>query len=103
MLTDEVLRFSQSDAPAYRCAEGVLSFRELCARACRLAHRLAAQTAPGEPIAVCGHKQLLMPICLLACAIADRPYLPVDSSIPSARARRMLTLAGVGLVLSPGD
>ncbi|MEG2204927.1 MAG: AMP-binding protein, partial [Oscillospiraceae bacterium] len=27
----------------------------------------------------------------------------VDSSIPSARARRMLALAGVGLVLSPGD
>ena len=39
------------------------------------------------PIIVFGHKDHLMLISFLACAKSGHPYIPVDSSTPSARLR----------------
>ena len=81
-MTAGLLRFSKSDAPAYRCSQGVLSFRELTAAARRLAALLLREIPPGVPVGIYGHKELLMPVCIAACAIANRPYLPIDRQIP---------------------
>ena len=102
-MTAGLLRFSESDAPAYRCSQGILSFRELTAAARRLAALLLREVPPGVPVGIYGHKEPLMPVCIAACAIANRPYLPIDRQIPPARAERMLQAAGAGLLLAAGE
>ena len=81
-MTAGLLRFSESDAPAYRCSQGILSFRELTAAARRLAALLLREVPPRVPVGIYGHKEPLMPVCIAACAIANRPYLPIDRQIP---------------------
>ena len=55
-MTAGLLRFSESDAPAYRCSQGILSFRELTAAARRLAALLLREVPPGVPVGIYGHK-----------------------------------------------
>ena len=80
-MTAGLLRFSESDAPAYLCSQGILSFRELTAAARRLAALLLREVPPRVPVGIYGHKEPLMPVCIAACAIANRPYLPIDLAL----------------------
>ncbi len=95
----DLLRHAGQDTLAYRCAEGTLTFRELIASARRLAAYLIDRVPAGAPVGIYGHKGLLMPVCIVACAIANRPYLPIDRQHPPLRAARMLTQAKAALLL----
>ncbi len=77
------------DAPAFCCAQGTLSYREL-GRAAE-AFRQCAAALPGEgPVLLWGKKQRFFPAAMLGCAFAGVCYLPVDSSIPPLRLQALL-------------
>ncbi len=102
MLIKEILhncrRFAES--PAYVCREGVLTYRRLEDMASSLAQELLGFTRPNSPVMVYGHKQPLMPVCILACSLAGCPYVPVDDSVPAARAKQMREECGAQLLLA---
>ena len=98
-MTEWLMRFADSDVPAYRCRQGILRYRELIVAARRVASLLSQTVPSGSPVGIYGHKELLMPVCIAACTLAGLPYLPIDRQIPSVRAERMLRLAGARLLL----
>ncbi|WP_298836087.1 D-alanine--poly(phosphoribitol) ligase subunit DltA [Clostridium sp.] len=52
------------------------------------------------PIIVFGHKDHLMLISFLACAKSGHPYIPVDSSTPSARVKDILLISSAKLIIN---
>lgn len=91
---------AMGDAPAYRCGEETLSGLELANRAARLAAFLCKQCPERRPVLLYGHKQPLMPVCILACMLAGVPYVPVDCCTPPLRAAETARIANCGFLLA---
>jgi D-alanine--poly(phosphoribitol) ligase subunit 1 len=87
---------------AFRNGSEALTYGELAARADALAAALADRLAPGEPVAVLGHKQPEMVVAFLACMKTGRAYVPIDDGTPAARVAKILASSRVPLVLAPG-
>ena len=87
---------------AVRNGDRSLTYAELVDRSNALAAQLL-QLLPADrsPIAVRGHKEPEMLIAFLGAVKAGHPYIPIDRSIPEERVARMLSIAGVRLVLMP--
>lgn len=66
-----------------------LTYKELWIRSKNLASHLATYKC-SKPIIIYGHKQCLMIISFLACAILGIPYVPVDSSTPINRLSQII-------------
>ncbi|GHH23166.1 hypothetical protein Srubr_19840 [Streptomyces rubradiris] len=82
-------------------AEGVLTYRELDARANRLARHLTALGAgPEQIVAVALPRGLDLPVALLAILKAGAVYLPLDLAHPDARFRAVLADADPEVVLT---
>lgn len=79
---------------AYQCTEGVLTYGNLYKRAARLASYVRRMCTEKAPVIIYGHKQLLMPVCMVACMIAGIPYVPVDSSLPQRRLQKIIDNTG---------
>ncbi|HEX6883770.1 MAG TPA: amino acid adenylation domain-containing protein [Planctomycetota bacterium] len=78
-----------------------VSYRELEARANRLARHLIARGArPGEPIAVCLARTDELVVALLAILKSGGAYLPLDPNYPAERLRFMLADSGAHLLLT---
>ncbi|MFJ4949542.1 amino acid adenylation domain-containing protein [Streptomyces sp. NPDC088760] len=91
------------DAVAVRYGGAELTYRELDARASRLARLLIAQGAgPGRVVAVDVPRSLELIVALGAIARCGAAYLPLDRDHPADRLRFMLEEAGPVCLLTTG-
>ena len=77
----DLLKFS--DRAAYRVGDTVLSYRELHDRAAHLAELLRREGT--SPVLLYGHKEPMMPVAMIACLMAKRPYVPIETATPPER------------------
>ncbi len=90
------------DAPAVLSGEGTVSYRQLLARARRVAAALAmAGLTPGRVIGVCAERSPDMVAAVLGVLLAGAAYLPLDPSLPAARLAFIVGDAGADMVLAP--
>jgi amino acid adenylation domain-containing protein len=79
----------------------VLSYRELLARAGRLAERLrAAGVGPEVRLGICLPRSADMAVAALAVLLAGGAFLPLDPEQPPARLGYMLSNAGARMVIA---
>ncbi len=91
----------QPEALAAVWQEESLTYRELEARANRLARFLASLGAgPGAPVGVWMDRSLDMLVSLLATCKAGAAYLPIDAGWPAERAEAVLGGTQAGIVLT---
>jgi amino acid adenylation domain-containing protein/non-ribosomal peptide synthase protein (TIGR01720 family) len=91
------------DAPALEWGGVRLSYRELDARANRLAHHLAGLgVGPDERVGILLERTLEMVVATLAVLKAGGCCVPVDTSYPEERMRLMLADAGARVLVSRG-
>jgi natural product biosynthesis luciferase-like monooxygenase protein len=89
------------DAVAVVFRDRELSYRELDARANRLAHRLLALgVGPETRVAVCLERSLELPVALLATHKAGGAYVPLDPRYPPERLAFMLEDSGAAVLVS---
>ncbi|MQY10375.1 D-alanine--poly(phosphoribitol) ligase subunit 1 [Streptomyces sp. RB5] len=92
------------DAPALTHGGVTISYRELDARANRLARLLCARGAgPERLVAVSLPRSADLVVALLAVLKAGAAYLPVDPGYPAERVAFMLRDAGPSLLLTTSD
>ena len=92
------------DAPALTSREHTISYRELNARANRLARVIRRSTHGPEPrVALCAARSPDLAVGLLAILKAGATYVPLDPQYPALRHAGMLDDAGVTLVLTHPD
>ncbi|KJH86927.1 peptide synthase, partial [Pseudomonas fluorescens] len=89
------------DAPALVFGEQRLSYRELNARANRLAHRLIDQgIGPDVLVGIAVERSVGMVLGLLAILKAGGAYVPLDPEYPHDRLAYMFEDSGIGLLLT---
>ncbi|MFE0461118.1 amino acid adenylation domain-containing protein [Kitasatospora sp. NPDC058965] len=92
------------EAVAVRFEGEQLTYRELLARAERLASRLrAAGVGPERVVAVCLHRSSELPTALLAVLLAGGAYLPLDPGYPAERLGHMLADSAAPVLLTSSD
>ena len=92
---------SQPDAEALLFGDDALTYRELNARANRLAHRLIALgVAPEVKVGIAVERSVGMVVALLAILKAGGAYVPLDPEYPADRMDYMIRDSGVGLLLT---
>ncbi|MFJ4985269.1 amino acid adenylation domain-containing protein [Streptomyces sp. NPDC088732] len=92
------------DATAVTAADGSLTYRELDARANRLAHRLIALgVVPDQPVGILLDPGTGFATAVLAVLKAGGSYLPMDTAWPAARIHALLRTAGARLVVTTGE
>jgi amino acid adenylation domain-containing protein len=92
------------DAPAVVFGGVALTYRELNARANRLAHYLRRLgVGPGTLVGVCVERSLEMVIGILAVLKAGGAYVPLDPAYPKDRIEYVLKDAGAVLLLTKQD
>ncbi|MFB6420649.1 MULTISPECIES: non-ribosomal peptide synthetase [Bradyrhizobium] len=89
LFAEQVRRTPAAIALAYDDVR--LSYRELDARADRLARRLMVLgVVPDQPVAICLPRGIAMVVSLLAVLKAGGAYLPLDPAYPAARLRQIV-------------
>lgn len=89
---------------AHVSGTATLTYGSLIGRAATLARWLDATYADDRrPVAIVGHREPQMMIGMLACALTNRPYIPIDDSTPTERIERIAHTAHVALRLSVAD
>jgi amino acid adenylation domain-containing protein len=92
------------DLPAVVAGGLVLTYRELDARAGRLARRLAALgVGPEVPVALAFERSAAVMVAILGVLKAGGAYLPLDPGQPAERLAAMLEAAGQPLLLTERD
>ena len=89
------------DRIAYTVGGISLTDGELWDRASRLADLLVRQGT--GPVVLYGEKEPYMLVGMFACLLAGRAYVPVNRSLPAARAEKIRIASGASLVLGAGD
>ena len=91
------------DALAVLDGRETLTYRELDARAERIARRLAALGAgPGSLVGVCLDRSAAMPAALLGILKAGAAYVPLDAGWPASRSGWILSRLGIRHLVSEG-
>jgi natural product biosynthesis luciferase-like monooxygenase protein len=89
------------DATAIAFRDRTLSYRELDARANRLAHHLVRLgVGPELRVGVCLERSLELVVGILAILKAGGAYVPLDPSYPAERLALMLEDAGIAVLLT---
>jgi len=89
------------EAVALVCDSETVTYRELNARANRLAHRLqAAGIGPEAVVAVYGERSIHFVTGLLAIFKAGGAYVPLDPAYPQERVTMMMQDAGMQVILT---
>ncbi|MCF6522530.1 non-ribosomal peptide synthetase/type I polyketide synthase [Streptomyces sp. JJ36] len=92
------------DRVAVTADDGELTYGELRAHACALAHRLRGLGAgPGRLVAVALEKGRAQIVAALAVQLAGGAYLPVDPGLPAERQDHLCSRGEVRLVLARAD
>jgi pyochelin synthetase len=87
--------------PAVLCGDVTLTYGELRALSCQLAHRLRARGAgPGQLIAVVMEKGWQQVVAVLAILQAGAAYLPIDPALPAERLHHLLAHGQVAIALT---
>jgi amino acid adenylation domain-containing protein len=90
------------NAPALVFGAERLTYRELNARANRLAWRLTGLgVGPETVVGVCAARSPAMIVGLLGVLKAGGAYMPLDPDLPGGRLSALLDESGVGMVLAP--
>src|SRR5579864_6126138 len=90
------------DAVALVAHEGGLTYRELAARAARLARRLRRLgVGPDVCVGICAERSLGLLVGLLAILEAGGAYLPLDPDYPRERLAFMLADSAAAVLLAP--
>ena len=101
----EVIDRAARDFPdkiAHRSGFGVLTYGDLGKKSDALAAHLADRSpADKSPVVLIGHKEPEMLIGFLGAVKSGRPYIPIDISIPTRRANRIVETSGAGVTLTP--
>jgi D-alanine--poly(phosphoribitol) ligase subunit 1 len=86
------------DRLAHVSPGGTLTYRQLAERSATFASYLQ-EAAPHskKPVAILGHKESDMLVGFLACASLGRPYIPLDTSLPTHRIEAVLATADASL------
>ena len=102
LFEDQVERNPEAVAVVYE--QHSLDYRELNARANRLARHLRALgVGPDQRVVICLERSLEMVVGLLAILKAGGAYVPLDPAYPVERLRYMLTDSAPVVVLSAGS
>jgi amino acid adenylation domain-containing protein len=97
-IEEQVDRTPEADAVTFE--RTTLSYRELDARANRLAHHLISLGArPDAPIGVCLERSLDLIVALLAIMKAGAPYVPIDPNDPALRRAAITSDSNCELVI----
>ncbi|WP_328323382.1 MULTISPECIES: non-ribosomal peptide synthetase [unclassified Streptomyces] len=92
---------ARPDAPAVVSHDGRLDYAGLDAAAGSLAAALrAAGCAPGDRVALCLDRGVLMPVAVLAILRCGAAYVPLDSRNPAERLAGMVTDSGATVLLA---
>jgi natural product biosynthesis luciferase-like monooxygenase protein len=95
---------SAPDSTAVSARGRSLGYRELDARANRLARQLAAQgVGPGVLVGVCLERTLELPVALLAVLKAGGAYVPLDPAYPAERLALVVEDAGIAVLVTQQD
>lgn len=86
---------------AYKVNNESITYNELWNQAYKYALYLKKQGT--SPVIIYGHKSINIVISILACIIADRTYVPVDSSTPLKRLNQIIELTNSLLILTDED
>lgn len=84
------------DKPAYLCGGQRMSYHALW----QGARGIASALSGCGPAAVLAYKDGLTLQCFLGCAMAGKPYLPIDPACPPARALDIVRDAGADVLLA---
>jgi amino acid adenylation domain-containing protein len=91
------------EALAVVCGEDALTYRELDARANRLARRLVGLGAgPEVRVGICLERSAGMVVAMLAVLKAGAAYLPLDPAYPADRLAYMLADSGARILVTGG-
>jgi amino acid adenylation domain-containing protein/non-ribosomal peptide synthase protein (TIGR01720 family) len=97
----EATAAANGDADAIAFGDQVWSYRQLNARANRLAHRLREwNVGPEALVAICATRSFDLVVGVLAVLKAGGGYLPIDPSYPSERIAHMLSDSKPRVVLT---
>lgn len=89
-----------ADAVAIICDDDQLTYRDLNARANRVAHFLRKQgLVPGQPIGVCFDRSIDMIVAILGVLKAGGAYVPLDPLSTSDRRRFIIEDSGISILL----
>jgi amino acid adenylation domain-containing protein len=92
------------DAPAVAAEDGELTYRELDARAERLARRLRrAGVGPEVAVGLFAERSAAMVVGLLGILKAGGAYVPLDPGYPAERLAGMLADTGAPVLLAPEE
>lgn len=81
-----------------------MSYGELVGRAAALAQWIADDLPDDRaPVALVGHREPQLLVGMLGCALANRPYVPIDDGLPAPRIARIREIAGAAATLTPDD
>lgn len=86
---------------AYKVNNESITYNELWNQAYKYALYLKKQGT--SPVIIYGHKSINIVISILACIIANRTYVPVDSSTPLKRLNQIVELTKSLLILTDED
>ncbi|WP_399882057.1 amino acid adenylation domain-containing protein [Streptomyces sp. BBFR51] len=91
------------DAPAVRCGNRTLSYRELADRSARLAARLRQRgLRTGDLVGVHLERSADLVVSLLAVMRAGGAYVPIDPSFPRQRVNSLLSNCAIRQLVSRG-
>ena len=82
---------------AYRVVGDAITYQELWEKANYLADSLKGEG--NSPIIIYGHKSVEMILAIVACLIANRTYIPVDTYIPQERIKKIIQLSHATLMI----
>ncbi len=86
------------------CGKEHLSFRDLCARASKLARELRLSgVGPGSRVALCLSRTVNLAVAPLAVWQAGAAYVPLDPDYPASRLAYMLEDAGVSMLVTESN
>ena len=86
---------------AYKVNNECITYKDLWERSCHYAQLLKRQGT--SPVIIHGHKNISVVISILSCVIADRPYVPIDSSTPLYRVKQIIEMTSSSLVLTENN
>lgn len=82
---------------AYKINNDFITYQELWERANTLAISLKREGI--SPILIYGHKSINMFVSILACLIANRTYIPIDTHIPMDRIKKIVEFSNASLLI----